>query len=59
MGDLNCWICDGEKESVIGELCFDSEYDTFYHERCLELTEYDSITEYEKNKEAEHSIRHE
>lgn len=39
-----CWFCHKDD----GNLKFDMEYDTFYHEKCLEKTGCDTIHEYEK-----------
>ena len=42
-----CWICNtgnGFEE----DMAFDMEFDTFYHEECLEESDADSILEYEQ-----------
>jgi len=51
---LTCWICNGEEDH--DELDFDMEYDCFYHTKCLDETDYDSIVAYEKNTEGEHLL---
>lgn len=38
-----CWICHTD----VGDMSFDTEFDTYYHERCLP-EDYDTILEYER-----------
>ena len=45
-----CWICHGDSDAQEGPMLFDMEFDTYYHEHCLEVAGVDSILEYERGE---------
>lgn len=50
-----CWICK-RGNGFEDPMAFDIEFDTFYHESCLDDTEADSILEYERDNDGKHTI---
>lgn len=53
----NCWIC-GTTDERTGGVQFDMEFDTFVHTKCLEDAGVDSVLEYERQNEGNHSVKY-
>lgn len=43
-----CWFCNRGDGNADEDMSFDIEFDTFYHDECLETTGADTILEHER-----------
>lgn len=53
-----CWICKTDNGWFTDSMLFDTEFDAWYHEGCLDTVGAESVLDYEKNhREHEHEVK--